>query len=218
MKSITNWEQRNAKWQREQRRLAREQKVPWPEDWVVRRETLQRQRGVVYDSTIVDFDHFISSYKEVRNRFPDILQFGFCGWVAEFFLTVRSKQDVCEFIESEDLDAIPEKIDEHASELINQIGTKLTEIGAIGVHLFNGKGLDHYLVIVNTTLGVYRLESYSGAYLPRIVSWETWDSDLYKLFIITPGEKRVIYWNGLFSSSMPAGSDNGLYFTVKLAI
>ena len=72
--------------------------------------------------------------------------------------------------------------------------------------------MQHYFTLFKTPDGIFRLESYSDwkgiIYGPRLVEWPTYKCDLSYLLKLPPGEKRVMYWNGLFNSREDKDADS----------
>ena len=81
---------------------------------------MEGRRNTQYNSEPIDFDELIM-YKDIRKHFPHVLEWGFCGYVAQmpviYLLMLRSSQNTCELIE--------------------QIGHILEQTGIIGIYLDN---------------------------------------------------------------------------------
>jgi hypothetical protein len=106
--------------------------------------------------------------------------------------------------------------------VIRKINQELTTNGISFIELANSSGEDktiiHQFILFNTISGVIRLESYGKdttyylldgiakrepgyvLYKSRIIEWPTWKQDLSMLLSLEPGNCRLCYWNGLFSS------------------
>jgi hypothetical protein len=77
---------------------------------------------------------------------------------------------------------------------------------------------EHFFTLFNTDQGVYRIEAYSGVYIPRISGWDTWDQDLYNLLVMQPSTERVTFWEGIFSVRLTKRKDSHRLFEVKLIV
>lgn len=200
--------------------MAREnrlQQTHWEEIRSILKLELERNRHVVYNSSMIAFNSFIDIYLYSKKKFPNVCAFGFCGFVGEDILSVLSSNSNRITFYAEDFDNVPEKLEEYASDLVHQIVTVLTEVGYIGIHI-NNNYLDHYFVLCNTTEGVFRIESYSGNYITRIISWDSYDEDLYKLVTYQPSAERLSYWDGLFNVNVIEKEKDKFLFTVKLIL
>lgn len=110
---------------------------------------------------------------------------------------------------------LPDLID--ANPLDNIINS-LNTIGCCFISLFDSCIKEHYFSIFKTSEGIFRLESYSGVYGPRIVEWPTYKKDMKHLVAIDSGTARTFYWNGLFNARETSESDQPIAVEVNFII
>jgi hypothetical protein len=79
--------------------------------------------------------------------------------------------------------------------------------------------IQHYFTLFKTYDGIFRLESYSDwkgkIYGPRLVEWPTYKCDILYLLTLSPGEKRITYWNGLFNSREDKDGNSAMIIDVN---
>lgn len=110
---------------------------------------------------------------------------------------------------------LPDLID---GDPLDNIINSLNTVGCCFISLFDSNIKEHYFSIFKTPEGIFRLESYSGVYSPRIVEWSTYKKDMKYLVVIDSGAPRTFYWNGLFNARETSESNHSIAVEVNFII
>ena len=176
----------------------------------------------------------MESIEDLYNLRDELRDVGFCNLTTQL-INDKLNNSVVDIFLIEEYETSG-SLSSYLEYTINKIDEFLQKYGYITMAIRNSSGDDatlaHVFALFLIAGDCYRMESYgkttlvitrkkvietcSSLYKTRIVEWNTYDTDIIKLFKMPSGPDRLSYWNGLFSSNEQHDIEGDLDITLTV--